>query len=84
MVCPGASLLGFLEVFDIRSIDKGDFYVKFWLRNRSDGFLWVLVAVYGRCTSRKQRIILNRVGPKCAKEKDHVLVGEDFNIIRSP
>ena len=33
-------LLGInLEVFDIGSIDEGDFYVKFWLRNKADGFL---------------------------------------------
>lgn len=36
-----------LEVFDISSIDEGDFYVKFHLRNRADGFQWVLIAIYG-------------------------------------
>jgi hypothetical protein len=36
-----------MEVFDIGSIDEGNFYVKFHLRNKNDGFRWVLVAVYG-------------------------------------
>lgn len=44
----GGILLGInLEVFDIGGIDERDFYVKFHLRNKSDGFKWVLVAVYG-------------------------------------
>ena len=35
----GGILLGVdLGVFDIGAIDEGDFYVKFLLRNKSDGF----------------------------------------------
>lgn len=44
----GGILLGVdLRVFDIGSIDTGDFYVKFHLKNRVDDFQWVLVVVYG-------------------------------------
>jgi hypothetical protein len=34
-------------LFDIGSIDEGKLYIKFQLCNKSDGFKWALVAVYG-------------------------------------
>ena len=34
-------------VYDIGAIDEGDFYCKFRLRNKEDGFIWALFAVYG-------------------------------------
>jgi hypothetical protein len=34
-------------VYDIGAIDDGDFYCKFRLRNKEDGFIWTLFAVYG-------------------------------------
>ena len=36
-----------LSVFDIGAIDEGDFYVRFLLKNKHDGFKWSLVCVYG-------------------------------------
>jgi hypothetical protein len=36
-----------LETLDIGSIEEGDIYVQFKLRNRNDDFKWILVAVYG-------------------------------------
>jgi hypothetical protein len=38
---------GDISVFDIGSISEGDFYVKFFLRNKSDGFKFVLCTIYG-------------------------------------
>ena len=29
-----------LNVYDIGAIDEGDFYVKFLLSNKNDGFKW--------------------------------------------
>jgi hypothetical protein len=44
----GGMLLGVdLQTFDIRAIDKGDFYIKFLLCNKADDFKWALVVVYG-------------------------------------
>ena len=43
-----AILLGVnADEFDVGSIEEGDFFVKFKLRNKRDNFKWVLVAVYG-------------------------------------
>jgi hypothetical protein len=35
------------QLFDIGSIDEEEFYVKFQLCNKSDGFKWTLVYIYG-------------------------------------
>jgi hypothetical protein len=35
------------QLFDIGSIDEEEFYVKFQLCNKSDGFKWTLVSIYG-------------------------------------
>jgi hypothetical protein len=44
----GGILLGVnLDSMDIGSIDDGDFFVKFRVRDRKSDFKWVLVAVYG-------------------------------------
>jgi hypothetical protein len=50
-----------LESFDIGSIDEGDFYVKFWLRNKADGFYWVLVAVYGAAQAEHKDAFLSEL-----------------------
>jgi hypothetical protein len=48
-----------LDVFDIEAIDEGDFYVKLMLRDKSDGFNFVLYGVYGPVQqNRKEAFIL--------------------------
>jgi hypothetical protein len=46
-----------LDVLDVGSIDDGDFFVKFRLRDRKSDFKWILVAVYGGSPTRFQGII---------------------------
>jgi hypothetical protein len=70
-------------VFDIGNIDEGDFYVKFHLRNKDDGFRWVLVAVYGAAQDEYKENFLAELVKTCANEDLPVLVGGDFNIIRN-
>jgi hypothetical protein len=36
-----------LDIFDIRAIDEGDFYVKFIPRDKSNGFKFAIYGVYG-------------------------------------
>lgn len=81
----GGILLGInLEVFDIGSIDEGDFYFKFHVRNKSDGFKWILIAVYGAAQAEFKEAFLIELVQTCAKETLPILVGGDFNIIRNP
>jgi hypothetical protein len=55
-----------LETFDIGSIDEGDFYVKFHLRNKNNGFRWVLVAVYGAAQDKHKETFLVELVQTCA------------------
>lgn len=43
----GGILLGVnLQLFDIGNITLGEFHIKFEIRNKEDGFEWVLIAAY--------------------------------------
>jgi hypothetical protein len=45
---PGGILLGVnLSNFVVDKIESGDYFLKFNLTNKSDGFHWALMAVYG-------------------------------------
>jgi hypothetical protein len=79
----GGILLGVnLAVFYVRYIDLGDFYLKFHLRNKDDGFQWALIAVYGAAQEEHKDRFLTELVNACGKESLPLLVGGDFNIIR--
>ena len=81
----GGMLVGVnLLTFDIGAIDEGDFYVKFKLRNKVDGFIWVLVSVYGAAQQEFKEAFLSELVHVCTKETLPILIGGDFNIIRGP
>ena len=73
-----------LNFFYIRSIDEGDFYVKFLLRNKKDGFQWILVAVYGAAQPEFKETFLTELVHACSKESLPILLGGDFNILHHP
>jgi hypothetical protein len=70
-----------LEGLDIGSIEEGDFFVKFRLRNKKDDFKWVLVAVYGVAQPEFKESFLTELVQSCSKENLPLCVGGDFNII---
>jgi exonuclease III len=81
----GGILLGVnLDTFDIGSIEEGDYYVKFKIKNKCDDFKWVLVAVYGAAQPEYKEAFLTEMVQTCSKENLPLLVGGDFNIIRNP
>jgi len=78
----GGILLGWdLKVFDIRAIADGDFYVKFTLRCKSDGFKFVLYTVYGPAQYQNKQAFLVELAKTCSKESLSYLIGGDFNIM---
>ena len=80
----GGILLGIdLEVFDIGAID-GDFYVKFHLCNKNDSFKWALVVVYGPAQAEFKENFLTELVHMSSHEQLPLLIGGDFNILRSP
>jgi hypothetical protein len=47
-----------LDTFDIRAIDEGDYYVKFYLCNKDTYFKWALVDIYGPAQNpRKEQFL---------------------------
>jgi hypothetical protein len=72
----GGILLGVnLDTFDIGSIEEGDFYVKFKVKNKSDDFKWILVAVYGAAQPEYKEAFLTELVQTCSKENLPLLVG---------
>jgi exonuclease III len=81
----GGMLLGVnLDVCDVGSIEEGDFFIKFHLRNRCDDFHWCLVAVYGAAQPEFKEKFLTELVQACRNESLPLLIGGDFNIIRNP
>jgi hypothetical protein len=78
-------LLGIdLSRFYIGAIDEGDYYVKFHLCNKNDSFKWALVAVHGPVQDDQKTFFLTELVNMCSNENLPVLIGGDFNILRSP
>jgi hypothetical protein len=73
-----------LQVFDIGAIDEGDFYVKFTLRCKNDGFKFVLYTVYGPAQYQNKQTFLIELANTYSKESLPYLIGGDFNIMRRP
>jgi exonuclease III len=81
----GGILLGVnLDAIDIGSIEEGDFFIKFKLRDRKEDFKWILVAVYGAAQPEYKESFLTELVRTCSKENLPMVIGGDFNIIRSP
>ncbi|PVH35203.1 hypothetical protein PAHAL_7G126000 [Panicum hallii] len=79
----GGILMGIdLSVFDIGAIDEGDFYVKFLLRNKSDGFKWTLVCVYGPAQENLKEQFLAELVNMASRVTEPLLIGGDFNLLR--
>jgi hypothetical protein len=72
-----------LSVFDIGAIDEGDFYVRFLLRNKHDGFRWSLVCVYGPAQDHLKEQFLAELVNMVSKITEPVMVGGDFNLLRN-
>lgn len=71
-----------LQTFDIGEITLGDYHIRFNVRNKEDGFEWVLIAVYGAAQSELKEAFLTEMVQLCNMDDKPLLVGGDFNIIR--
>jgi hypothetical protein len=73
-----------LQLFDIGDITLGDFHIKFNIRNKEDGFEWVLIATYGAAQDELKKAFLTEMVKMCNIADKPILIGGDFNIIRRP
>jgi hypothetical protein len=79
----GGILLGVdMNVFDIGAISEGDFYVKFTLRCKTNGFKFVLYSVYGPAQHQYKSAFLSELANTCSKESLPYMIGGDFRIQR--
>jgi hypothetical protein len=68
---------------DVGSIDDGEFFVKFRVRDKERDFKWVLVAVYGAAQPEFKESFLTELVHSCNHERLLLCIGGDFNIIRN-
>ena len=69
-------------MISVQNIVSGDFCVKFHVKNKLDGFTWILVIVYGAAQADRKPDFLAELVCICEKEELPMLVWGDFNIIR--
>jgi hypothetical protein len=72
----GILLVVNLDVLDVGSIDDGDFFVKFSLRDRKSDFKWVLVVVYWAAQPEFKESFLAELVQACNNEKLPLCIGE--------
>jgi hypothetical protein len=72
-----------MDKFDIQNIVHGNFYLKFKVKNKSDNFEWILIALYGTSQEEEKESFLQELVQTCNIESLPLIIG-DFNIIRSP
>ena len=73
-----------LTVFDVGAIDEGNYYTKFLLKNKENGFTWTLYAVYRPVRQQYKTSFLTELAYVCSKETQPMLIDGDFNILRRP
>ena len=81
----GGMLVGInLGTFDVGEIEEGEYFVRFRIRNKEDGFQWNLVSEYGAAQDDFKEAFLTELVQLCTKETLPIIIGGDFNIIRGP
>ena len=65
----------------LEPFDEGDIYVKFLLRNKSDGFKFNLYTVYGPAQQQNKEVFLTELARICSHETLPYIIGGDFNIM---
>jgi exonuclease III len=72
------------ETLVVKDADYGDFLVRLNLRSKKDGFEWSFVAVYGAAQEAQKPAFLAELVRICDSPGTPMIVGGDFNILRSP
>jgi hypothetical protein len=70
--------------FKVLNIMHRNFSLKFKLCNKEDNFEWCLIAVYGAAQDNDKENFLSELVRMCDTSNISLMVGGDFNIIRSP
>ncbi|XP_073360406.1 uncharacterized protein [Aegilops tauschii subsp. strangulata] len=80
----GGILLGVKDAtLEVGGMDRGEFFVSMEIFERSLNFKWVIIAVYGPADHRRSGTFLAELRRKVASAQFLVVVGGDFNLIRT-
>ncbi|SPT19449.1 unnamed protein product [Triticum aestivum] len=72
----GGILLGIHSTYlELLSTSKGEYHIKFHLRNKADSFIWSLVAVYGAAQEEFKSAFLKELVNTCRENPHAMLVG---------
>jgi hypothetical protein len=71
-----------LERFDVGSFKKGEFMIQVNLWDKMLKFKWNLLVVYGAAQDENKIAFLTEHSRFYASNKEPLLVGGDFNVIR--
>nr|XP_040245223.1 uncharacterized protein LOC120964531 [Aegilops tauschii subsp. strangulata] len=81
----GGILLGVKDdTFEVGGMDRGEFFVGMDVFKRALNFKWDIVIVYGPADHRRSETFLAELRRKVAAAQLPVVVGGDFNLLRSP
>jgi hypothetical protein len=79
----GGILLGVrMDVVEVGAFDQGEFFACALFKNKSDGFKWEVVVVYGPTQHTRFVAFLGELEQKCQKAEVPLVIGGDFNLIR--
>lgn len=80
----GGILLGVKEeVLEVEDWDSGDYYMGAQIRHRTTNIRWICLTVYGPAQHDRSGEFLEELGTKCKGSILPILIGGDFNLIRS-
>ena len=80
----GGILLGVKDAtFEVGSMDRGSHFVSMELWERDVNFKWEVIVVYGPADHRRSEAFLVELHRKVASAQLPVVVGGDFNLIRT-
>lgn len=81
----GGILIGAkIDVFDFVAFDHGNFVARMVLSHRDLNKLWEVVVVYGPANHSLSQFILDELTHKACSSNIPLLIGCDFNLLRSP
>ena len=79
----GGMLLGIkADTMELLDHSDGQFHIKFHIRNKSDNFIWSLVAVYGAAQEEHKAAFLCELVNLTKDNPYRILIGGDFNLLR--
>lgn len=70
------------DLYDVGSFQKGEFMLQMNLWDKINRVKWNLLVVYGSAHDDRKMDFLSELSSFCSKNKEPILIGGDFNIIR--